>query len=120
MNAVISGRAGRALVLEGDSLTSFDVNDASTRVTRRASDLPYLFGESRDLRVIRDSDIDSIGRELKADANLNLALDLILVSLDEELEADIRRDALQDLDDILNDNQLVVRLENILYASSRT
>ena len=116
MNAVISGRAGRALVLDGELLTSIDVEDSSNRVPRRPSDLPYLFGESQDLRVIENSDIESISRELKADADLNLALDFILISLDEELEEDIRKDALQDLDEVFTDNQLVVQLENILYA----
>src|SRR5258706_6637620 len=116
MNAVISGTAGRALLVDGKSLMSFDVDDPSKLVVRQQFDLPYLFGEGRDLRVIEDSDIESITRELEAESNLALALDLTLISLDEELEEDIRRDALRDLDDILTDNQLVIRLENILYA----
>lgn len=116
MHAVISGRAGRALVLDGESLTSFDVADPSNLVPRKSSDLPFLFGESRDLRIIENSEIESIGRELKADSDLNLALDLTLISHDAELEDDIRKDAIRDLDELLSDSHVVARLENILYA----
>src|SRR6202140_3013907 len=116
MNAVISGTAGRALLVDGKSLKSFDVDDPSKLVDRRQSDLRYLFGEGRDLRSIENSDIGSIASELKSDSDSALALDLTLISLDEELEADIREDALRDLDELLVENQLVVRLENILYA----
>ncbi|HXM50420.1 MAG TPA: tetratricopeptide repeat protein [Pyrinomonadaceae bacterium] len=115
MNAVISGTAGRALLVDGKSLMSFDVDDPSKLVVRQQSDLPYLFGEGRDLRVIEHSDIESIARELEAESNLALALDLTLISLDEELEEDIRRDALQDLDELLS-NDLRDSLEGILYA----
>src|SRR6266851_1071631 len=116
MNAVISGTAGTALLVDGESLMSFHVDDPSTLVERQQSDLPYLFGEGRDLRIIENADTESIATELKSETDLALALDLTLISLDEELEEDIRKDALQDLDELLVDDHLVVRLENILYA----
>ena len=115
MNAVISGTAGRALLVDGNSLKSFDVDDPSKLVDRQRSELPYLFGEGRDLRIIENSDIQSIAQELEAESNSALALDLTLISLDEELEEDIRKDALQDLDELLSDD-LTERLEGILYA----
>src|SRR5205823_13313361 len=40
----------------------------------------------------------------------------ILISLDEELEEDIRKDAIQDLDELLADKQVRERLEGIMYA----
>src|SRR5258707_7519297 len=116
MNAVISGTAGRALLVDGKSLMSFDVDDPSKLVVRQQSDLPYLFGEGRDLRLIEDSDIESIARELDAESNLALALDLTLISLDAELEEDIRKDAIHDLDELLVNSRLSERLEGILYA----
>ena len=114
MNAVISGTARRALLIDGHSLESFDANGLSKSVQQ--SDLPFIFGEGRDLRVIENADFDSIAKELTSEANLALALDLTLISLDEELEEDIRKDALQHLNEALSDKQLVVQLENILYA----
>lgn len=116
MNAVISGTAGQALLIEGESLRSLDVENPSSLVVRTQADLPYLFGEGRDLCFIEDTDLDSIVKELNSESNLSLALDLTLISLDEELEDDIRKDAIRDLDELLVDAKLRERLEGILYA----
>jgi HEAT repeat protein len=116
MDAVISGRAGRALLLERDSLKSFDVDDPSKLVPRRQSDLPYLFGETQDLRAIENTDIESVRQELKHDCQWNWALDLALISLDAELPDDIRQEAIEGLDELLADNRVTERLERILYA----
>jgi hypothetical protein len=78
MNAIVSGRSGRALILEGDSLRSFDLDDPSRTVPRRRSDLPYLFGEAADLRIIEDTTIESVECELRKDCNFTWALDLLL------------------------------------------
>ncbi len=116
MDAVISGRAGKALLLDGDSLKSFDVDDPSKLVSRRQSDLPYLFGETQDLRVIENADIESVQHELKHDCDCNWALDLALISLDAELPDEIRQEAIEGLDELLADSRVIERLENILYA----
>src|SRR5437763_715881 len=116
MQAVISGISRKALVVDGDSLQVFDVDEPTKLIDCHQSDLPYLFGEGRDLRFIEDADLESIGKELKSDSNLTLALDLTLISLDEELEEDIRKDAIQDLDELLADKQVRERLEGIMYA----
>jgi tetratricopeptide (TPR) repeat protein len=116
MDAVISGRAGRALLLGKDSLKSFDVDDPSKIVSRQQSDLPYLFGETQDLRAIENTDIESVRQELKHDCEWNWALDLALISLDAELPDDIRKEAIEGLDELLADDRVIVRLENILYA----
>lgn len=116
MNAVISGRAGKALLLDGDSLKSFDVDEPSKLVSRRQSDLPYLFGETQDLRFIENTDIESVQQELKHDCDCNWALDLALISLDAELPDEIRKEAIEGLDELLADSRVVERLENILYA----
>lgn len=116
MNAVISGRAGRALLLDRNSLSSFEANDPSHIVPRRQSDVPYLFGEAQDLRLIEDTDIESVARELQADCNFNRALDLTLILLDGELDLNIRKKAMAELDVLLKDGWVRERLENILYA----
>jgi tetratricopeptide (TPR) repeat protein len=116
MHAVISGRAGRALLIDRGSLKSFDVDDPSNFVPRQQSDLPYLFGETQDLRVIENSDVESVQQELKRESDSDLALDLTLISLDADLPQDIRTEAIEGLDDLLTDNQVVETLENTLYA----
>jgi tetratricopeptide (TPR) repeat protein len=116
MDAVISGRAGKALLLDGDFLQSFDVDDPSRLVSRRQSDLPYLFGESQDLRVLENTDLESIRQELQHDCDCNWALDVTLISLDAELPDDIRKEAIEGLNELLDSDRVIERLENILYA----
>ncbi len=116
MNALISGRAGRALLLDAGSLTSFDVDDPSRLVPRAPADFAYLFGEMQDLRVVENTDVKAVQRELKQDSDSALALELALISLDAELPDDIRQEAMEGLDELLPDTSVAERLENILYA----
>ena len=116
MNAIVSGRSGRALILDGESLKSFDLDDPSTIVPRHRSDLPYLFGEAADLRTIENTTIESVKRELRMDCHFTWALDLALIALDAELEDDIRTDALEDLQQLLAESATAMRLEKVLYA----
>jgi tetratricopeptide (TPR) repeat protein len=116
MNAVISGQAGRALLVDGDSLQSFDVDDPSSLVPRVPADFVYIFGEMQDLRVIENTDIESVQRELKDDSDCALALELALISLDSELPDDIRQEAIAGLDELLANDRVPDRLENVLYA----
>src|SRR2546423_842627 len=116
MDAVISGRAGKALLLDVESLKSFGVDAPSEIVSRRQSDLPYLFGEAQDLRVIENADVESVKQALQHDCDFNWALDLTLISLDAELPDDIRKEAIEGLDELLSDSRVVERLEGILYA----
>jgi tetratricopeptide (TPR) repeat protein len=116
MNAIVSGRSGRALILDGESLKSFDLDAPSTIVSRHRSDLPYLFGEAADLRTIENTTIESVERELRMDCHFTWALDLALISLDAEIEDDIRSDALEDLEQLLAESATRQRLENVLYS----
>ena len=116
MNAIVSGRSGRALLLDRESLKSFDLDDPPMIVPRKRSELPYLFGEAADLRTIENTTIESVERELRLDCHFTWALDLTLISLDSELEYDIRSDALEDLEELLKENTILERLENVLYS----
>jgi hypothetical protein len=116
MNAIVSGRSGRALLLDGESLKSFELDDPSTIVPRRRSELPYLFGEAADLRILENTTIESVEHELRMDCHFTWALDLALISLDAELEDDIRTDALEDLEQLLDESTTMRRLESVLYA----
>ena len=116
MDALISGTTGRALLVDAGHLKSFDMDDPSRLVPRTPADFAYLFGEMQDLRVVENTDIESVRRELKHDADSTLALDLALISLDAELPDDIRKEAIEELDELLAESQVVERLESTLYA----
>lgn len=116
MNALISGRSGRALLIEGDSLKSFEVDDPSILTSRQQADLPYLFGEGADLRTLEDTTIEGVEIELRHDCNFTWALDLTLISLDAELPKEIRKEAVENLEELLATNETLAQVENILYA----
>src|ERR1044072_523117 len=117
MNAIVSGRSGRALILDGESLQSFDLDDADKMIVRHPSELPYLFGEAKDLRILEDTNVASVAQELERENNFTCALDLTLISLDPELADDIREEALVELEELFADATLIERVENVIYAA---
>jgi hypothetical protein len=116
MNAIVSGRSGRALLIEGDSLKSFEVDDPSTLTSRQQADLPFLFGEALDLRILENTTIEDVTLELKNDCNFTWALDLTLISLDAELSNKIRREAINSLEKLLDTKETLIQVEQILFA----
>src|SRR5205085_2972517 len=90
--------------------------DPSMIVSRHRSEVPYLFGEAADLRTIENTTIETMERELKNECHFTWALDLALISLDAELEDDIRIDAFEDLEELIKENAILERLENVLYS----
>jgi hypothetical protein len=117
MKALISGRAGRALIIEGQTLRSLDIKDPWHLVERRHREVPFLFGDARDIRIVENGNLESIHQQLQEDSKFTLGLDLALISLDAELPAGIRLDALSELEDALDSPRIAERLENILYAA---
>lgn len=118
MNAIVSGRSGRALIIEGDSLKSFDVNDPSRIVPRQQDEFPYLFGEAADLRILENTNLESVERELRNERNFTWALDLTLIALDGEQARDIRKEAIVELEILLASTRTVEQVESVLYAQA--
>lgn len=116
MNALVSGRSGRALILDGKSMRSFDLDDPNHLVPRHPSELPYLFGEAQDLRILEGTTLESVKQELKQECHFTWALDLTLISLDLELEEDIRKEALEGLEELFADRTIIKRVEDVLYS----
>jgi hypothetical protein len=116
MDAVISGRVGKALLLEGDLLRSFDVDDPGTLVPMQPSDYHLLFGDAPDIQFLEDTDASAVARALEFEHNCACALDVALISLDPELSTELRTEAVDTLEELLRDERVLARLENILYA----
>ncbi len=116
MNAAISGRAGMALLIEGNTLMSFDVDDPNTCVPRRQADLPFLFGDASDLQFLEDVDRAQVAQELERAYNSSAALDLTLIALDSELSDETRAEAIDALEELLIDADIELKLESVLYG----
>src|SRR5689334_13783151 len=103
MDAVISGRAGTALLVNGQMLLSFDVDEPDALVPRAQSDLPYLFGDARDLQFLENTSQEQVRKRLELEYNVICALDLSLILMDATLSADVREEAAAELEELLSD-----------------
>ena len=116
MDAIISGRAGVAFLIEGEVFKSFDVEDPATLLPRARADLRLLFGEAPDLEFLEGVDHAAAARHLERAFNCASALDLALILLDPELTDDLRGDAAEELERLLSERPVADYLENVLYA----
>jgi DNA-binding NtrC family response regulator len=116
MDAVISGRAGTALLVNGQTLLSFDVDEPDTLVPRAQSDLPYLFGDARDLQFLENISQEQVRKRLELEYNVIRALDLSLILMDATLSEGVREEAAAELEELFGDAAVLERLEGILYA----
>jgi len=116
MKALISGRAGVALIVDGQTLQSVDIKNSLRPVERNLGEVPFLFGDARDIQIVESGNLESISEQLREESRFTVGLDLVLIGLDSELARDIRHDALFELDKVLRDQSIAERLKNVLYA----
>ena len=116
MNAVISGRAGLALLIDDESLMSVDVDDLGTAIPRSRSDLRFLLGDATDLVLLENTDQTQIAQRLDLEHNMACALDMTLIALDPGASMDLRVEAIAALDELLADSRVMERLEFSMYA----
>jgi hypothetical protein len=116
MNAVISGQAGIALLLDGAELSSVHAHSLEEVVRRRSRDVPYLLGDAQDLQFIEDVGIEEVSSRLTLATSQMDALHLALILLDSELEVDTRRTAAEELEEELEKPDVARFVESVLYA----
>lgn len=116
MNAVISGRAGIALLIEGEALHSFHVARPDTLVRRDQSELPWLFGAGADLQYLNDVTFEDTQRALEFAHQCAGALDMALITLDAGLSFPLRKAATDRLEELLIVNGTGKYIESIFYA----
>ena len=99
MNAVISGQAETAFVLDGDRAWSIDVRETETDVPRRPAEFSRLFADVDDAQFIEDVSREDIVETLENAVDHKTALYLALMLFDGETDDDIRVEAVQELSD---------------------
>jgi len=115
MQAVISGRSGVALLLDGEQLSSLHAGTDEI-VRRRERDIPYLLGEATDLQFLENVETPEVSRRLEiATAQAN-ALHLALILLDPELPQEVRCEASDELDDLLGVAGVRAGVERVLFS----
>lgn len=116
MNAVISGRAGLALVIDGERVMCLDVDDLETLVPRSQSDLRFLLADADDLITLEETDRDQIAERLDLEHDIACALDMTLIALDPDTSMELRAEAVEALDELLVNARVIERLEFTMYA----
>lgn len=115
-SAVISGQAGVALLIEGDHLASIHAGRSEEPVRCSPGEARFLLGDAKDLQFVEDAELAEIARQLEKETARVDALHLALILLDKTLDEGTRREAAQELDDLLADDNAAEFVENILFS----
>ncbi len=117
MEAMISGRAGVALLWEGPQLFSLHLGDEEV-VSRREWEIPFLLGDARDLRELKGASRRQVAVELAFEARQFDALHLALLTLDSDLSEGLREEAAVELEEVLGeDPRFAEFVENVLFSN---
>jgi hypothetical protein len=116
MQAVISGRAGVALLFEGDWAASLRVGAGESAEPCELEDFPFLFGDAKDLAFVEDAGLPQIAERLGLEHSKQQALQLVLISLDKGLSMRTRRAAGEELESLLAQVEARNYVERVLFA----
>ncbi len=116
MDAMISGRGGLALVVDGDHLASIHAAEPEATVPRERSEVHLLLGEAQDFVAVENVPRQEVVRQLALAQDREHALQLALILLDPDLPDDIRQDGSGELEELFAQEDLIVYVESVLYA----
>jgi DNA-directed RNA polymerase specialized sigma24 family protein len=116
MDALISGEAGVALLVDGADLRSFGLGAAAQPIDRRREEVPFLLGDARDLQVLENVTEHEVALRLEQAATRVDGLQLILILLDSTLTAETRQHAAAEAEELLSEAKVAEAAESILYA----
>ena len=116
MNAIVSGRAGVAMVLDGDQVASLHVGSGVTTTVCRLEDFPFLFGDANDLQFLESVELHEVADRLAHDFDKEQALQLSLVLLDKRFSPHPRRLAGEELEALFRGEEVKRFVEGVLYA----
>ena len=116
MNAVVSGRAAVAMLIDGEQLYSIHYDGPENRVERAVEDWHLLLGGVNDLEYLDACNEHETRDRLEDAVDRTEALDLVLYLFDRSFSDEIRRTASLELEELLAYPEIVGYLESILYA----
>jgi hypothetical protein len=116
VNAVISGQAGVAVLVDGGKLASIHAGRPEEVLARRPEEIRLLLGDAADLELVEDVDPVEIGLRLERATDRVDALHLALLLLDATLSEDTRHTAAEEIEALLGTDEIGESLEGILFA----
>ena len=116
MQAVISGQACTALLMDGDSLTSIHYEDMDRLVSRRPEEFSNLFGTASDLDWVDVESIDAVRDRLVDAVDKLEAFNLVIYLCDDRLSSDTLKSAAEELEELIGFPEIVSSLEDVFFA----
>jgi CheY-like chemotaxis protein len=116
VDAVLSGHAGVALLLDGDKLSSLHFEDDGDALPRSPGEVHLLFAGAQDLEFLENVGMEEVRGHLDLAGTRIDALHLALNLLDPELSHETRRYAAEDLEELLADDRIDRWVESVLFA----
>jgi hypothetical protein len=101
MDAFVSGRAGVAIIVDGDRLLSMSLEAHAPPTPCTTRDVRFLLGDARDLLIVEGKTMDEIRAHLMVARDHDYALQLTLFTLDAELSDDTREESALALEELL-------------------
>jgi tetratricopeptide (TPR) repeat protein len=122
MQAIVSGQAGLAVLIDGESVYSIEANDPGVDTPRDRTELLHLFAGATDVVEFPVEDRAAAVRRLEFDWNCDRALRMTLILLDPEEDSETRVLAAECVENRLSDqavrNWLVARLYQAVMPES--
>jgi RNA polymerase sigma factor (sigma-70 family) len=116
MDAFVSGRAGVAIIVDGDRLLSMNLEPHTPPIPCTFRDVRFLLGDARDLLLVEHETFDEIRADLAVARNQDDALQLALFTLDAELSDETREEAARALEELLASNMVLAFVEGVLLS----
>lgn len=117
MKAWVSGQAAVAVLVEGETISSFELDSPNLLVPRQAGDLSHLFADATDVVELAETTREQVVAELELSWRKDRALHLLLLLLDGTAEAPTRRLAAECLEGFLAEPGVADFVSNPLYAA---
>jgi RNA polymerase sigma factor (sigma-70 family) len=116
MNAILSGSAGVAVLVDGGSLFSIDIDRLDEVVPRRPREVPYLLGDAEDQQVVENVDAETVKRLLDEAWRGTETLQLALILMDGDLSDETRALAATELEEALGTKSTQEQVEAVLWS----
>lgn len=117
MKALISGQVATAVLVDGEHFFSFDLDTPGETVRREVWEIPLLLADATDIQEIDNTSELAAIEELELAWTKDRTLQLILILLDSDEEAENRLNAAECLNEFLSNVTVNEYIANRLYSS---
>ena len=117
MKVLVSGQAGVAVIVQGDSITVLEVDNPEAERVLPYTCLHYLLADADDVYQTEATSRQEVFSKLDLAWRCDRGLQLALVLLDSGQDAEVRREAAACVDALLNDQHVSDFVASRLYSS---